>query len=212
MVRRRHPHHRADQQGDTARRVLRSVLVVGLLASIIGAGTFAAFSSTTANTGNQFKSGTVVITDNDAGSAMFDLDGMTPTAPVATRCIVATYSGSVPSSVRLHGATTGTGLDEHLTVRITRGTIASPTFASCAGFTPDATNPRGLGAGVLYDGTLQAFPDGYADGVVDAATATPESWTTGETHAYRFDVTLADTEAAQGKEANQVFTWEARNQ
>lgn len=186
--------------------------MVGALASLTGAGTYAAFSSTTANTGNEFKSGTVVITDNDAGSAMFSLDGMVPTAPAASRCIVATYSGTVPSSVRLHGATTGTGLDEHLTVRVTRGTIASPTFASCAGFTPDAANHRGLGPGVVYDNTLRAFPDSYADGLVDATTATPESWTTGEVHAYRFDVTLADTEAAQGKEATQVFTWEARNQ
>ena len=38
-----------------------------------------------------------------------------------------------------------------------------------------------------------------------------ESWTTGEVHAYRFAVTVQDTNSAQGKNANQVFTWEARN-
>ena len=45
---------------------------------------------------------------------------------------------------------------------------------------------------------------------MDPVAATPESWTTGEVHAYRFEVTLTN-DAAQGLDATQSFTWEARN-
>ena len=38
-----------------------------------------------------------------------------------------------------------------------------------------------------------------------------ESWTTGETHVYKLQVTLQDNIAAKGKSATQIFTWEARN-
>lgn len=193
------------------RKVLLTVALLGVGVTLAGAGTYAAFTSTTTNT-SAFSAGTVVLTDNDAGTALFSLSGMAPSDPTTTRCIVVTYSGSLPSTVRLYGTTGGTGLATHLNLKVTRGTIASPSGSSCTGFTADAVNHRSLGAGVLFDSTLAAYPDDYATGLVDATTATPESWTTGEARAYRFDVTLADNDAAQGKDATQVFTWEARNQ
>lgn len=194
-----------------SRRILRTLLVAGVLTSVAGAGAFSAFSATTQNTGNSFAAGTVAIEDNDATTAMFNVSGMTPDDPVRTRCIVTTYTGSLPSTVRLYGATGGSGLADYLVVKVTRGTIASPTFSNCTGFSADAADHRGLGAGVLYDGTLTGFPDDHASGLVDPAAPAPESWTTGEAHAYRFDVTLQNDNAAQGKNATQTFTWEARN-
>lgn len=193
------------------RKLLVSLVLLGAGTGLAGAGTYAAFTSTTQNA-SQFDAGTVNLTDNDAGNALFDLSGMAPTDPTVSRCIVVTYSGSLPSTVRLYGTTGGTGLASYLDLKVTRGTIASPSGSSCTGFTADAVNHRGLGAGVLFDSTLAAYADDYATGLVDATSAAPESWTTGEARAYRFDVTLANDDAAQGRDATQVFTWEARNQ
>src|SRR3712207_5736447 len=145
-----------------ARKVLGTVLVAGLLASLAGFATWSAFSATSTNPTNSFAAGTVAIGDNDAGSAMFNLNGMDPVDPTEQRCIVVTYTGSLASSVRLYGTTGGSGLANHINLRVTRGTIPTPSFSSCTGFAADATNHRGLGAGVIYDGTLTGFADDYA--------------------------------------------------
>ena len=110
----------------------------------------------------------------------------------------------------MYGATTGTGLDPYINLTVTRGTIASPSFDACTGFSADATDYIGSGAGVVYNGTLAGFPDAWTGGIVDAPSAT-ETWTTNEVHTYRFAWTVADNDLAQGKNATQTFTWEARN-
>ena len=56
---------------------------------------------------------------------------------------------------------------------ITRGTIATPTFDSCTGFTADAANYIGAGAGVIYDGKLADYPTSYAAGIVDPDSDAP---------------------------------------
>ncbi len=37
-------------------------------------------------------------------------------------CIKVTFDGSLASTVRLYGATTGSGLDQYLDLKVTRGT------------------------------------------------------------------------------------------
>jgi predicted ribosomally synthesized peptide with SipW-like signal peptide len=194
----------------TARRLALTIIVLGLLGVVGGYGTWAAFSSTTANAGNAFAAGNVTLADDDSGVAMLSLSNAKPTDS-DTGCIVVTFTGSLASTVRLYGTTTGTGLDAYLDLTVTRGSIASPSFDSCSGFSADATNYVGAGAGVIYNGTLQAFADDYAGGLVDPTSGSPESWTNGEAHAYKFVVTVQDNNSAQGKNATQAFTWEARN-
>jgi len=194
----------------TGVRVALSILVVALLGATVGVGTWAAFSATTDNSGNTFSTGTVALSDNDSGAAMLTLTGAKP-GDSDTGCIRVTYSGSLPATVRLYGTTAGTGLDPYLTLTVTRGTISSGSFDSCANFTADAADYVGAGAGVLYSGSLQGFPDSYGAGLVDPTSASPESWTSGEEHAYRFTVTVQDNNAAQGKTATQTFIWEARS-
>jgi hypothetical protein len=144
-----------------------------------------------------------------SATAMFSMGSLKPGLS-DTACIKVTSNGTLPNLLRLYGTTTGTGLDAYLNVVVTRGT-GGTSFDDCTGFAADTSDWRGLGAGVVYSGTLQAFPDDWAGGVVDPRVAVPEAWTTGETHTYRFAVTLADTDAAQGLTATQTFTWEARN-
>ena len=144
---------------------------------------------------------------------MLSFSGALPGATDAG-CIKVIYSGSLSSNVRLYGTTTGSGLDQYLDLKITRGrfTGADPAFAECDGFEADSTDYIGAGQGVVYNGTVQNFPDDYANGRVDPTSGSPETWTTGESHVYKIEVTLQNNLGAQGKNATQEFTWEARNQ
>ena len=192
-----------------ARKLLLTALVLGCFVVVSGAATYSAFSSQTSNSGNSFAAGTVELTDNDAGSAMLSLSNAQPSTS-DTSCILLTYSGSLASTVRLYGTISG-GLSSYLTLTVTRGTDSSPSFDSCSSFTPDGTDYIGAGNGVIYQGNLSAFPTTYAAGLVDPTSGSPESWTTSETHSYRFVVTLQNDNAAQGLSATAAFTWEARN-
>ncbi len=193
-----------------ARKLLLTLLVLGGLAAVSGAVTYSAFSSQTSNTGNSFAAGTVLITDNDLGSAMLALSNAQPGA-TDTSCILVTYSGSASSTVKIYGSIAG-ALAPYVTLTITRGTDVDPIFDDCVNFQPDGTDYVGAGNGVIYQGALSAFPAGYATGLVDPLAASPETWTTGEARVYRFAVTLADDNGAQGQSATASFTWEARNQ
>ena len=193
-----------------ARKILLTLLVLGALATVGGAATFSAFSSTTTNAANSFAAGTVQLTDNDLGAAMLSLSNAQPGA-ADTSCVLVTYSGSLSSAVTLYGSVSG-ALAPYLTLTITRGDDPTPDFDDCTGFTPDSTDYIGAGAGVVYQSTLSAFPASYGAGLVDPTSGSPEAWTTGETHTYRFVVSVVDDNAAQGQSASASFTWEARNQ
>lgn len=192
-----------------ALKVAIALVLMAFIGAGAGVGTWSAFSATTDNTGNSFEAGTVIISDNDSGTAMLALVNAKP-GDTDQSCINVTYTGTLASSVRLFGTTGGNGLDQYLDLVVTRGSGAAG-FDNCTGFTADAANYIGAGAGVIYNGTLQGFADTYAAGIVDPTSGTPEVWTTGESHTYRFAVTLQDNNAAQGLNATQSFTWEARN-
>lgn len=192
------------------RKLLLTLLILGALAAVGGAATFSAFSSQTSNTGNAFSAGTVLMTDNDVGSAMLSLANAQPGAS-DTSCILVTYSGSLSSTVTLYGSIAG-ALAPYLTLTVTRGDDATPVFDDCTGFTADSTDYVGAGAGVIYQGALSAFPSSYATGLLDPTAGSPETWTASEARVYRFVVTLADDNGAQGQSATASFSWEARNQ
>jgi hypothetical protein len=164
---------------DIARRIgwrlTASISVLIVLGSLGLAGTWSAFSGTTANSGNTFAAGTVVLSDDDGGAAMFTLPTLKPGA-TATRCIDVAYTGSLPAQVRLRAASTGTGLDSALDLVVNRGTFATPPGGgSCAGFTADSTNYLGRGTGTIWDGVLAHYPSGWSTGLNDPSDLDPES-------------------------------------
>jgi predicted ribosomally synthesized peptide with SipW-like signal peptide len=202
------------QRPRSAAKLGLTMLVVALLGAVAAIGTWSAFSSTTQNPGNTFAAGTVSLTDNDnpVDSPMFTMSNMVP-GSTDTGCIKVSYTGTLTSNVRLYGTTTGTGLAPFLNLKVTRG-VYTPTdsaFDSCTNFSADTTNYIGSGAGVMFNGTLAGYPDDYAGGLVDPTSGSPEAWTNPENHVYKFEVTLQDNNSAQGLNATQVFTWEARN-
>jgi hypothetical protein len=127
-----------------------------------------------------------------------------------TGCVIVSYAGRSAASVRLYGRTIGTGLDRHMTLTITRGTMPISSSGSCRSFAPDSTNYLGAGTGVVFRGTLRRFADSASEGYADPTPASPELWQPGESHAYKLVVALAAANAAQGLRAEQTFTWTAK--
>ncbi len=192
------------------RRVLTAMLMLGLTGLIAGMGSYAAFNSTTSNTGDTFQAGTVSITDNHNATALISLANAKP-GDTDTGCIQVSYSGTLSATVKLYGSGTGS-LAPYLNLTVTRGTDSSPSYRSCTNFTADANNYIGQGNGVIYSGTLSAFPSSYAAGISDPAVGGgTETWTNPEAHSYKFTVTAQDVNASQGLTGAASFTWEARN-
>src|SRR5439155_26116660 len=125
---------------------------------VAGAGTFSAFSATTANSGNSFAAGTVVISDSDSGSTMLSLSNAKPT-DTSTGFLTVTSTGSLTSNVHLYASLTGS-VGTYLNLTVTRGSGTSG--VSCTSFSGDGTNYFGNGAGVIYSGLLSAYPTTYA--------------------------------------------------
>lgn len=190
--------------GPTPGRLSMVRLGVALVAFVvIGASVVvssrSAFSATTENASNSWTAGTVTITDDDAGVAMFTPTAMKP-GDSNTNCIVATYSGTlVPADVKLYGVSGGTGLDAYLDVTIDLGTGGA--FGNCTGFVLGSTP---------FTGTLATFAathTNFTNGIAGwSPAANPESQT------YRITVSLQDNNAAQGLNGTATFTWEAQNQ
>ncbi len=180
-------------------RYAAALLSLLLVSALVINTSRAAFSDTTANAANSWAAGTVIITDDDSGSAMFSVSDMTPGQTV-TNCIVVTYSGSlVPADVKIYGSTGGTGLDAYLNTTVEIGTGGS--FGNCTGFTTTST---------LYSGTLASFASTYTNWATGLAAWSPAS--TPDSRTFKFTVTLQDNNAAQGLDATGTFTWEAQNQ
>ncbi len=190
-------------------KLLATSVVLGAVGVLAGFGTWSAFSSTTSNEANKFEAGTVALSDNDGGGVMFNLTGLKPGEPGASgaKCIEVSYTGSLDAAVKLSGSTTSGSLGTYLNLKVTRGTISSPTFAGCTGFSPDATEYiSGKGNGVVYDGTLANFPTSSGTPIQYPAS----NWAKDTKAVYKFEASVQDTASAQGQNATGVkFTWEA---
>jgi hypothetical protein len=191
----------------TTRQLLRTLLVVGIVGTSAGAGTWSAFSGTASNEENGFAAGDVSLSDNDSGGSVVALPPKARPGASSTGCIRVTYGGSLGASVHLYADVSG-NLAPHLTLTVTRGTDPSPSFPSCASFAADPADYGHGPNGIVYQGPLSGFPGDYASGIVDGS---PEAWTTSEDHSYRYEVTLGNAAAAQGESSSATFRWEARN-
>ena len=78
----------------TTKKVLRTVVVLGLIGAFAAVGAFSAFSSQTENPSNQITAGTVDLADNDSGTALYNLTNAKPSDP-QQRCIEVSYTGSL---------------------------------------------------------------------------------------------------------------------
>lgn len=159
----------------------------------------ALFSATTATPAESWATGSVVITDDDGGIALFDTatDGNLTGGQSLQRCITITYNGTLTTNAQvfLYGTATGTLLP-YLNLAVDRGSGASS--ASCVGFTLIPT--------AVYSGRFSDFPASTFE--TGLGPWLPGS--TGASIVYRFAITVQSVAVAQSKTATGAFTWEAR--
>lgn len=192
-------------------KILRTLVLLGIVACIAGAGVFSAFSSQTDNPGNVVTAGTVSISDNDGGNALYKLEGAKP-GDSKTSCIKVTYTGSLPATVKIFTPSSIGELGPYVNLKIEAGTATTSTFPECTGFTAFSTG------GTLYEGTLTAFATEHSkweNGVTTFPGAAATKWQTNESTVYRVTATLSSSapEAAQGKTTGaHILRWEAQNQ
>ena len=176
-----------------------TLLIVATLGPLAATSAAAALRDTGPAHATRLAAGTVYITDDTGGQAMLSMRNGAPGSSATSYATIG-YGGTLPASVRLYGRTSGTGLARFLTLTITRGMGAEGAFV------PDPVDYAGAGPGVVYSGTLADLPGSYDAGVVD-----PGAWSRGDSHAFRFVVTLTDDARAMGLVADSNFRFEARN-
>lgn len=155
-----------------------------------GAG--AVFRSSGTNGTNAYAAGTVVISDSQSGTKLFNVTGLQP-GSTGTACLTVTYSGSLSATVKLRAAITGT-LGTYLTVTLARGT------GTCASFGSVTTLYNGLAS------TLATSNGTYASGL--GAWAVTGGLTTALP--YRLTYTLNADNAAVSTSSDLTLTWEAQ--
>ncbi|HLL67672.1 MAG TPA: hypothetical protein VK453_18445 [Micromonosporaceae bacterium] len=188
----------------------------------------AAFSANTVSGSNSWATGTVAVTNDQAGVAVFNgLTGLKPDSSATSltlpgtgaysastpasggsACIKVTYTGSLAANIRLYGEVTNAGLAQHLLFSVDTGTDTAPgADLSCATYT-NAANVSGPSPNSsVY---LSAFPATWL-------AANPTAWTgvaQNATRWYRISWALPADTALTGTSsvnAQVVFTWEAQN-
>jgi predicted ribosomally synthesized peptide with SipW-like signal peptide len=185
------------------RKVLRSLVVLGVVGAIATAGAFSAFSSQTENPGNQITAGTVSIEDNDSDGALYNISAAVPNDP-QENCIEVKYTGSLPANVKMYRAPGALGgLGTYANIKVEYGTQATPSFPSCTGFSS---------VGTLYDSDLPGIATTYAGGYA-ATPGVDGDWDQDETLVYRVTVSIDDDSNAEGLSTGaHTLRWESQNQ
>ncbi|CCH32211.1 hypothetical protein ABZ816_34385 [Actinosynnema sp. NPDC047251] len=156
----------------------------------------AAFSAQTSTGSNSWSTGTIDLTNDHEGRAVFAVDKLAPNT-TDSKDVVVTYTGDYASDIRMFATSpvepTGS-LARNITLTIQRGT------GSGASFTPDQN--------AQWAGTLADFDaiGSYANGVLGYQTPGSGAKT------FRIGYTFAptgDTTDLMGKNTGVTFTWAA---
>jgi hypothetical protein len=163
----------------------------------------AAFTATTANSGNSVTAASIALTDNDAAAAMFAVTGLSPATNV-DRCIEVTYTGTSadPSMINLYmAAAPGGTLGQYLNLTIEIGVDDGDAFSAC-------TNFVATGA-ALFTGTIDSFRAAHTNFANGLDTWDPAG--SPETMKFRFRVSVQDNNLAQGLTSTFAMTWEIQS-
>ncbi len=207
------------------------VLAVGMVisATAMWQASTAAFTATTANPGDSWATGNVVLTADNTATAVFTSTAMKPT-DVVVKCINVSYTGSVVNTTAVKFYTTsttdpaanGNTLGTYFTVKIEEGT-GTANDPTCAGaFTSstiifDGTHNQGSGGAAKPVGTMadltQTHGTSYTNGFSCGWTPTPSS----TSKSYKFTVTFSGTGTdatdnnLQSKTLTTTFNWEVHS-
>lgn len=185
-------------------------VAVLLAGGMIWQGSYAAFSADTRNSGNSWSSGTVALTDDDAGSSRFSVTDLVP-GQTDTKCIKVTATSTLPGTVKLYllnPVTSTAGLESHIKLTVTSGT--GGTFASCTGYTSTAS--------LITAETLAAATSAYNSYATGAGAWATTGNPTVESKTYQLTWTFDTTgmtqeqlDGLQGSHSGVDFEWEMQN-
>jgi len=174
-------------------------LAVLLSGVVVATTSYAAFSDTTQNANNNWTSGKVAISDDDADQALFDVAGLMP-GDADENCITVTADTSGPSTVRLYTTATDDQdqLGTALKMKVERGTLSG---SDCSSFTP---------AGAAdFDDTLaglanhSSYDTGLGDWTADGTGST--------TYRISYELDRNADNTVQEAAVSTTFVWEAQN-
>ncbi|NPD03203.1 hypothetical protein HN031_00675 [Nocardioides sp. zg-1308] len=181
--------------------------IVALGASVYQASS-AAFTGQTRNSGNEWATGSVKLTDDDNGAARFRVTNMLP-GDTQTKCIVVTADASVPSTVKgyaINPVTSTAGLENKVLVTIDSGTGGS--FADCNGFTAVGA-PHVTNAPLSAIAQVNTFESGFGGWSVPAGVSSRTYRLT-----WKFDttgMTQAQVDQMQGARTGIDMQWEMQS-
>jgi hypothetical protein len=167
----------------------------------------AAFSGQTRNSGNNWSAGAVALTDDDAGSARFQVENMVP-GQTGTKCLKVTANTSVPGVVKgyaVNPVRSVHGLENRITVSMEAGTGGS--FGSCDGFQLEETVVPKITLGQMM--AVDSFSAGVGGWNVPAGTTSRTyrlTWT--------FDtsgMTQNEIDQLQGDKTGVDMQWELQS-
>ena len=196
--------------GKVARIAVAAATPVAILvaSALILQYSHAAFSSSSRNSGNDWATGSVALTDDDAGSARFQVSNMLP-GDTDTRCLKVTANASRPGVVRaysLNPVLSSQGLQDHVTFQVNYGTGGG--FGSCTGFVSE-----GVAVPTISLATLAT--------INDWSSAAGADWNVGpgtESRTYQvtwtFDttgLTQSEVNALQGTHTGIDVQWELQS-
>jgi hypothetical protein len=186
----------------------------GLVASgaLVWHASYSAFSATTANPTSNWAAGSVALTDDDGGSALFSVSNLKP-GSTGTKCIVVTSNATLASTTKLYTTASSFAqtktLADNLSLTVTQGSSTS-TGGTCTGFSADS------GAANTWTGTMASFASSFSTFANGFGTWAPAAGS-GVTKTYQISYTLNNagtqtaTDAMQGGTAQIGFTWEEQN-
>lgn len=176
-------------------------------AALVWQSSYAAFTGTTRNSGNNWSTGSVALTDDDAGSARFQATNLIPGA-TETKCIAVTANTSVAGLVKAYAINpvpSPQKLEEHIMVTVDYGTGGG--FGTCDGFTRGGTTIPPMSLSTLAGYNSYATSLGGWNVVAGTQTRSHQmTWT--------FDaagLTQAELNALQGTSTGIDLQWELQS-
>jgi hypothetical protein len=187
--------------------VVATPVAVLAAALLIWQSSYAAFSGTTRNSGNNWATGSVALTDDDNGTARFQATGMVP-GETETRCITVTANATVPGVVKgytVNPVLSPSGLQDYIKVGMKYGTGGG--FGSCTGFAE---------TGVVFPATSLTTLAGYNSFVNGPGNWAVTAGTQSRTYqiTYTFDttgLTQAQLDNLQNAQTGIDLQWELQS-
>lgn len=179
-----------------------------LSAVLVWQASYAAFSDASVNEDNTWATGTVELTTEDGGQALFSVENLAPGSAGASRDVVASYTGSLDARASLYardfrepaadadGKTLADYID--LTIEVTDG----PTFSETRHHE-------------LYSGTLAGFAEKHngfgAGGLVHDIDVDNQSTVTTGTLRFTYAIDANAPNSVQGQQVGIDFVAEAQS-